>query len=149
MMEDILKKILQMREGKSEFKKLEENIKNMDDIKFEYLINRLKTQIEIVNKYKPKVRPALDPVISFELGVYRRLDDYEIGKLLNYPLCCIKSFSEDFRIAIDREHLKEAKEINTYAIVITSGFIPCSLKCKMAMKNGLLGYMDEEEFKKY
>ncbi|EHP89675.1 DUF483 domain-containing protein [Methanotorris formicicus] len=152
-MREILNKIMELREkgNNSEFNILGGYIKDMDEEKYNYIIFRLKKQIEIVEKYKPKVRPAIDPMVSMELGIYRRLDDYELGKLLNYPECCIKSFSEDFRIGIDRDHLKEAEEIkeksnNAYAIILPSGFIPCSLKCEESWKRNLIGIVDEDEY---
>ncbi|AEF96562.1 DUF483 domain-containing protein [Methanotorris igneus] len=153
-MKEILNKIQELRKkDSSNFKILGEYIKDLDEEKYNYIIFRLKKQIEIVEKYKPKVRPAIDPMVSMELGVYRRLDDYELGKLLNYPECCIKSFAEDFRIGIDSEHLKEAEEIkekfsNAYAIILPSGFIPCSLKCEKSWKRNLIAVVTEEEYYK-
>ncbi len=157
-MENMLKKLLykieKLRNGELEdFKILKKHIQSLDEFQYKNIIDRLKFQIEIVEKYKPKVRPAIDPVVSTELGIYRRLDDYEIGKLLEYPECCIKSFVENVRISIDNEHLKEVDEIReelknkgVYAIVLPSGFIPCSLKCKEAIKRGYIGYLNKEEF---
>ncbi|WP_456419569.1 DUF483 domain-containing protein [Methanocaldococcus infernus] len=144
MIEEIIEKIKKMRNGEGEFKVLKEHIMNLDEVQYNIILERLKIEDEIVKKYKPKVRPALDPYVSGELGIYRRLDDHEIGKFLNYPECCIKSFTEEVRVSIDREHLKEAEEINK-RVVITSGFIPCSLKCKEAIKRGLLGHLNEKE----
>lgn len=120
----ILEKIMEIREEKTESKALENHIKRMDDEKFDYIIARLNKQIEIVEKYNPKIRPAIDPMVSSELGIYRRLDDYELGELLDYPKCCIISFSENARFGIDRDHLKEIDEMNidenTYAIILPS-----------------------------
>ncbi|AIJ05645.1 hypothetical protein JH146_0799 [Methanocaldococcus bathoardescens] len=156
MLKRLLYKIEKLRTGELEgFEILKEHIQSLDEFQYQDIINRLKFQIEIVEKYKPKVRPAIDPVVSTELGIYRRLDDFEIGKLLDYPDCCIKSFVEDVRIAIDREHLKEVEEMREelkskgiYAIVLPSGFIPCSLKCEEAIKRGYIGYLNKEEFDK-
>lgn len=154
MLKNLLYKIEKLRSGElNEFKVLKEHIQSLDEFQYQQIVNRLKFQIEIVEKYKPKVRPAIDPVVSTELGIYRRLDDFEIGKLLGYPECCIKSFVEDARIGIDREHLKEVEEMKDglknkgiYAIVLPSGFIPCSLKCEEAIKRGFIGYLNKEEF---
>ena len=83
----------------------------MDDFQFNQLMSRLQLEIEITRKYNPPTRPALDPVISTELGVYRG-DDENIGRLLGYPECCIiRSFSEDTRYAIDEDHLEELAEL--------------------------------------
>ncbi|ADC69905.1 protein of unknown function DUF483 [Methanocaldococcus sp. FS406-22] len=156
MLKKLLYKIEKLRTGELEgFETLKEHIQSLDEFQYQNIVNRLKFQIEIVEKYKPKVRPAIDPVVSTELGIYRRLDDFEIGKLLDYPECCIKSFVEDVRVAIDREHLKEVEEMReelknrgVYAIVLPSGFIPCSLKCEEAIKRGFIGYLTKEEFDK-
>jgi len=145
MLKNLLYKIEKLRSGELEgFEVLKEHIQSLDEF-----------QYELVEKYKPKVRPAIDPMVSTELGIYRRLDDFEIGKLLDYPECCIKSFVEDVRVAIDREHLKEVEEMKEelknkgiYAIVLPSGFIPCSLKCEEAIKRGFIGYLTKEEFDK-
>ncbi|XRP96562.1 DUF483 domain-containing protein [Methanocaldococcus sp. 16A] len=156
MLKKLLYKIEKLRNNELEgFEILKEHIQSLDEFQYRQIVERLKLQIEIVEKYNPKVRPAIDPVVSTELGIYRRLDDFEIGKLLDYPECCIKSFVEDFRISIDREHLKEVEEMKDelknkgiYAIVLPSGFIPCSLKCKEAIKRGYIGYLNKEEFDK-
>lgn len=149
-MEQILEKIMKVREGKTEFKALENHVKRMDDERFDYIIARLKRQMEIVDKYDPKIRPAIDPMVSSELGIYRRLDDYELGELLNYPKCCIMSFSEEARFGIDRDHLKEIDEMdkdeNAYAIILPSGFIPCSLKCKEAWDRKLIAFVTYEDY---
>ncbi|WP_456471713.1 DUF483 domain-containing protein [Methanocaldococcus sp.] len=146
MIEDIIKKIENLRRGKGEFKTLKEHIMNLDDFQYNIIIERLKIEDEVVKKYNPKVRPALDPYVSSELGIYRRLNDIEIGKFLGYPECCIRSFVEEVRVSIDREHLKEAEEIDKH-VVLTSGFIPCSLKCREAIKNKLLGHLNDEDLK--
>jgi len=156
MLKNLLHKIEKLRAGELEgFETLKEHIQSLDEFQYQQIVERLKFQIEIVEKYKPKVRPAIDPVVSTELGIYRRLDDFEIGKLLDYPECCIKSFVDDVRVAIDREHLKEVEEMReelknrgVYAIVLPSGFIPCSLKCEEAIKRGFIGYLTKEEFDK-
>ena len=93
MLKNLLHKIEKLRAGELEgFKTLKEHIQSLDEFQYQQIVERLKFQIEIVEKYNPKVRPAIDPVVSTELGIYRRLDDFEIGKLLDYPECCIKSF---------------------------------------------------------
>ncbi|AAB99109.1 conserved hypothetical protein [Methanocaldococcus jannaschii DSM 2661] len=156
MLKNLLYKIEKLRSGELEgFEVLKEHIQSLDEFQYQQIVERLKFQIELVEKYKPKVRPAIDPMVSTELGIYRRLDDFEIGKLLDYPECCIKSFVEDVRVAIDREHLKEVEEMKEelknkgiYAIVLPSGFIPCSLKCEEAIKRGFIGYLTKEEFDK-
>ncbi|WP_423792332.1 DUF483 domain-containing protein [Methanocaldococcus indicus] len=143
---EILKKVLKLRLGDDKFKTLSNHVKNLDDALFSYIIKRLEIYESIVNKYKPKVRPALDPYVSSELGIYRRLDDKEIGEFLGYPECCINSFING-RVVIDEEHMKELKEIkNCHAVVLTSGFIPCSIKCQRAIKNKLIGYLSYEDF---
>ncbi|ACX72267.1 protein of unknown function DUF483 [Methanocaldococcus vulcanius M7] len=156
MLKNLLYKIEKLRNGELEgFNVLKEHIQSLDEFQYQQIIDRLKFQIEIVEKYNPKVRPAIDPVVSTELGIYRRLDDFEVGKLLNYPECCIKSFVEEVRISIDRDHLKEVEEMKDnlknkgiYAIVLPSGFIPCSLRCEEAIKRGYIGYLNKEEFDK-
>ncbi len=140
-----LNKFLELLKGDSNYKVLSEHVKKLDDFIVNVIIERLKIYDEIVNKYKPKVRPALDPYVASELGIYRRLDDWELGKFLGYPECCIKSFISG-RVVIDNEHLKEVENIDK-KVVLTAGFIPCSLKCKEAIKNGLIGYLDDEDFK--
>ncbi|ADP77723.1 protein of unknown function DUF483 [Methanothermus fervidus DSM 2088] len=143
----ICKKILEIRKGQR--KDIGPGIiRNMEDFHFNYLIDRLKLEIEIVKKYSPKVRPAIDPVVSTELGIYRGYD-VEVGKLLGYPICCIKSFLGG-RISIDENHLKEISELkvpkNAYAIIMPSGFIPCSLKCKKAWKRRLINFVTKKEY---
>jgi hypothetical protein len=119
---------------------------------FDYIIQRLIIQLKIVQKYNISVRPAIDPFVSSELGIYKRLDDLELGKLLDYPNCCVDSFSETARYGIDSKHLKEVEnmtfEDEDYAIILPSGFIPCSLKCNKAIENKLIGTIDKETYEK-
>jgi hypothetical protein len=90
-------------------------------------------------------------MISTELGVYRG-DDENIGRLLGYPECCIRSFSENTRYAIDGEHLAEVSELDIpegkCAIIMPSGFIPCSLRCQEAWERKLIGFADRDEFRR-
>ncbi|MDI9624604.1 MAG: DUF483 domain-containing protein [Methanothermobacter sp.] len=147
MLEEIYKRIIKLREngchdGPS-------SICRVDEFYFNQLMARLQKEIEIVKKYKPPTRPALDPLVSTELGIYRG-DDYQIGRLLGYPRCCIESFSEATRFAIDEGHLAELDELDApkdaCAIILPSGFIPCSLKCPMAWKNKLIAYVNPSEY---
>ena len=158
---NIKNKIELARNGKSNINKLNEILQKMDSQKYIFLINRLNLQIEIVKKYNPPIRPALDPYISSELGVYNGLCEIEDNaKLMNYPSCCVKSF-EEARFGIDKEHLKEAEIIKNEiinnvnsgkyslrdkcAIIMPSGFIPCSLNCKNAKNNNLIKIVSYEE----
>jgi len=149
-MEDILKRIISIRKNpENDLKNISFYIRNMDHDIYNLVISRLKKQIEIVKKYKPPVRPAIDPMVSSYIGVYSGLEfAEEYGKLMGYPTCCIESF-KSVRFAIDEEHLKEVedlKEEGKIAIVITSGFIPCSLKCKEAWKRCLIGSVSQKEY---
>lgn len=149
----LYEKIIELRDGNSkEYRVLSEYIQSIDEDMFENIINRLKKQIEIVEKYEIDIRPAIDPFVSSELGIYRRLDDLELGELLDYPKCCVNSFSETARYGIDREHLKELEsmefEEDVYAVILPSGFIPCSLKCTEAIKNKLIGTVNREVYEK-
>ena len=76
VMEDILKKIVSIRKNQEEedLKNISHLIRNMDDEIYSLIIPRLKKEIEIVKKYKPPVRPAVDPLVSSYLGVYSGLD---------------------------------------------------------------------------
>ncbi len=161
-MMEILKKIEYARKGNINLGTISSRIENMDDEKYSYILYRFKKQIEIVKKYSPKVRPAIDPIVSSELGVYSGLDfPEEYGRLMGYPECCIESF-KSARFGIDAEHLNEVedikKEINNeimegvknvkenVAIIMPSGFIPCSLKCKFAWDNNLVSIISYEEY---
>jgi len=165
-LEHILEKITCMRRGQNYegLKNISLHIQNMEYEKYNFIILRLKKQIEIVKKYNPPVRPAMDPMVSSYLGLYSGLDfPEEYGLLMGYPKCCIESF-KSARFAIDNNHLKEVEEIkenilnganlnnnlgenNNYAIVLTSGFIPCSLKCRESWSKGLIALVSFKEYK--
>ncbi|AEH07431.1 DUF483 domain-containing protein [Methanothermococcus okinawensis] len=161
-MEEIFKRIIVARNGKSNLNFIGVHIENMDDEIYNYILSRLIRQIDIVKKYNPKVRPAIDPMVSSELGVYSGLDfPEEYGALMGYPKCCIESF-KSARFGIDNEHLKEAEEIKKeikndilennkdvkekVAIIMPSGFIPCSLKCKKAWERNLISIVSYKEY---
>jgi len=147
LLEEIYKKIIKLRENNCQDGP--KSICRVDEFYFSQLMARLEKEIEIVNRYNPPTRPALDPLVSTELGIYRG-DDYQIGRLLGYPECCMKSFSEETRFAIDKKHLKELEEMefpeDAYALILPSGFIPCSLKCPKAWENKLIAYVNPREY---
>ncbi|MEM2214031.1 MAG: DUF483 domain-containing protein [Candidatus Nezhaarchaeales archaeon] len=107
------------------------------------IYDRLLLELLIVERYDPPVRPALDPEFALALRLYS-FDDIEVGRFLGYPSCCIESFVSDYRLFFDEEHLKELHEIKKAGlkVVLTAGFIPCSLYCEKAMVSGLLEHLD-------
>ena len=70
-LEHILEKITCMRRGQKYegLKNISLHIQNMEYEKYNFIILRLKKQIEIVKKYNPPVRPAMDPMVSSYLGL--------------------------------------------------------------------------------
>ncbi|MEM0217760.1 MAG: DUF483 domain-containing protein [Candidatus Nezhaarchaeales archaeon] len=106
------------------------------------IYDRLLLELSIVERYDPPVRPALDPEFALTLRLYS-FNDVEVGRFLGYPSCCIESFVSDYRLFFDEEHLKELHEIRKAGlkVVLTAGFIPCSLYCEEAMKSGLLEHL--------
>ncbi|MDD1776519.1 MAG: DUF483 domain-containing protein [Candidatus Methanomethylicus sp.] len=112
----------------------------IDDRLFD-IMQRLETQVKIVFKYNPSIRPALDPYISTQIGIFsKEISDFEIGHFLNYPDCCIKSFSEEIRYGLDEKHRSEMKP-NGEVFVTTAGFIPHSIYCDEAISKGLVGFI--------
>lgn len=110
------------------------------------ILPRLETQLQIVRRFSPPVRPALDPYTSTQIGVFSKLfDDYEIGHFLGYPECCMRSFAEDIRYSIDGDHIRELERSGMKAFVTTAGFIPCSVFCKEAQNRGLLSFVEPSE----
>uniref|UniRef100_A0A7C3J1V8 DUF483 domain-containing protein n=1 Tax=Candidatus Methanomethylicus mesodigestus TaxID=1867258 RepID=A0A7C3J1V8_9CREN len=114
------------------------------------ILPRLETQLEIVRKYAPGVRPALDPYTSSQIGIFSKIDpDAEIGHFLDYPDCCIKSFSEKTRYGIDESHVEELMKLprqkGEKIFVATAGFIPCSALCKKARTRGLVAILNRSE----
>ncbi|HDI46521.1 MAG TPA: DUF483 domain-containing protein [Candidatus Methanomethylia archaeon] len=111
-------------------------------------IPRIERQLEIVEKYMPPVRPALDPIAGLELGIYSRLfSDREIGFFMGYPGCCVEKFASELQIGFTKQHVEELTEVlsENQVLVITAGFIPCSLKCVKAREKGLLAVVSKEE----
>ncbi|MDH5815496.1 MAG: DUF483 domain-containing protein [Candidatus Nezhaarchaeota archaeon] len=108
------------------------------------IYDRLLLELSLVEKYDPPVRPALDPEFALALRLYS-FDDVEVGKFLGYPDCCIRSFVNECRLFFDEEHLRELKEIRKVGlkVVLTAGFIPCSLYCKNAVRSGLLEHLND------
>lgn len=106
------------------------------------VLPRLEVQLNIVGKFSPPVRPALDPYTSTQIGVFSKsFDDFEIGHFLGYPECCMRSFSERVRYSIDEDHMLELRESGEAGFVTTAGFIPCSIFCSEAHARGLLSFI--------
>ncbi len=115
------------------------------------IMPRLDLQQSLVKKYVPPVRPALDPYTSTQIGVFsKNFDDYETGHLLDYPDCCIRSFNEQVRYALDESHQEELSvlgkkgESKPYFATI-SGFVPCSVSCAEAHRRHLIAFVDENQ----
>ncbi|MDH7555386.1 MAG: DUF483 domain-containing protein [Candidatus Methanosuratincola sp.] len=110
------------------------------------ILPRLETQLQIVRRFFPPVRPALDPYTSTQIGIFsKRFDDYEIGRFLGYPECCMRSFAENVRYGIDEGHVQELKGSGMKAFATTAGFIPCSIFCREAQNRGLLSFIEPNE----
>lgn len=109
--------------------------------------DRLNLQLEIVKSFNPRVRPALDPYTSLQIGVFNKnFSDWEIGRFLNYPYCCIKSFIEESRYGFDEKHLNELKTLDKNCIFITTaGFIPHSIFCEESIEVGLASIIENDE----
>jgi len=118
------------------------------------VLDRIRHQISITRKFNFPVRPALDPYTSTTLNLYQLEKAEEIGRFFEYPECCVKTFVEDFKITLDQSLLgKLGRVINRgrECMVITSGFVPCTLECKKAHRSGLIVTVERdklEQFKK-
>lgn len=119
----------------------------IDDRLFD-IMPRLELQLDLVKKYSPQVRPALDPYISTQIGVFSKdYNDYETGHFLDYPDCCIRSFNERVRYALDDLHDEELSDLNKKGglqpfFVTISGFVPCSVSCPEAHRRHLIAFVD-------
>jgi hypothetical protein len=110
------------------------------------ILPRLEIQLQIVSKYDIPVRPALDPYISTQIGIFSKaFSDLETGHLLNYPDCCIKSFSEEIRYGLDERHRKELGTTKDKVFVTTAGFVPHSVFCGEAHSRGLIGFVSQAD----
>lgn len=140
------------RETYPEFPNLAEHIAQifLEDRLFD-ILPRLETQRELVMKWQPAVRPALDPYISTQIGVLsKNFDDYETGHFLDYPDCCIRSFSERIRYALDELHERELAELGKRGgskpyFVTTFGFVPCSVLCEESHSRHLIAFAEDSE----
>jgi len=135
-----------------EFPNLAEHIAQlfMDDRLFDVL-PRLQVQQDMVKRWQPPVRPALDPYISTQIGVFsKNFEDSETGHFLDYPDCCIRSFSERIRYALDEQHEHELAELGSRGgtkpyFVTISGFVPCSVLCEESHRRRLIAFADDAQ----
>jgi hypothetical protein len=110
------------------------------------IIPRLEIQLSIIKKYDPPVRPAMDPYVSIQIGIFsKNFSDWEIGSFLGYPECCIKPFVEALRYSLDDEHMKELKQLTGKIFIATAGFIPHSIFCKESHCRGLIAFASKED----
>jgi len=110
------------------------------------ILPRLGLQKRLIDEHQPAVRPALDPHASTQLGVFsRNFSDWEIGRFLSYPDCCIKPFAEEARYGLDERHAKEFLGITEKIFVTTAGFIPHSIHCAESHERALIGFIDAHE----
>ena len=120
----------------------------IDDRLFD-ILPRLELELKIVGRHSPPVRPAMDPYTSTQIGVFSKsFSDTETGHFLDYPDCCIKSFSEEVRYGLDERHAEELKNVKGKAFVTTAGFVPCSVFCKEAHAKALVCFVEFAEIKK-
>ncbi len=100
----------------------------------------------LIEEYGPAVRPALDPYVSTQIGIFsRRFDDWEVGHFLSYPDCCIKPFAEEARYGLDERHAEELKRVVGKIFVTTAGFIPHSIHCEESQKRALIAFISRGE----
>jgi hypothetical protein len=115
------------------------------------IFDRIRLQISITKKYNSPVRPALDPYTSTTLNLYQLEKSGEIGRFFDYPDCCIKTFVDDFKITLEKSLLAQLGGIinkEKEVMVITSGFVPCSLDCKKAHSRGLIAVVKKGELER-
>jgi hypothetical protein len=116
----------------------------LDDRLFD-IMPRLEIYLRIVSKHNPSVRPAIDPYVSTQIGVFsKNFSDWEIGRFLGYPDCCIKSFTEEVRYGLDDRHFEELKKVKRKVFVTTAGFVPCSVFCKESHSKGLASFLNKK-----
>jgi hypothetical protein len=117
-----------------------------DDRLFD-VIPRLEIELDIIIKHNPLVRPAMDPYVSTQIGIFsKNYSDWEIGGFLGYPDCCMHPFVEEARYGIDERHAAELKEVKGRIFVATAGFIPHSIFCSESQAVGLIAFVTKEEF---
>jgi hypothetical protein len=110
------------------------------------ILPRLEIQLGIIKKYDPPVRPAMDPYVSTQIGVFsKNFSDWEIGSFLDYPECCIRPYVEELRYSLDDEHTKELKQVMAKIFVTTAGFIPHSIFCRESHLRGLIAFASRED----
>jgi hypothetical protein len=116
-----------------------------DDRLFD-VIPRLEIELSIIAKHNPPVRPAMDPYVSTQIGIFsKNYSDWEIGGFLGYPDCCVRPFAEEARYGIDERHAAELKKVKGRIFVATAGFIPHSIFCSKSQAGGLIAFVTKEE----
>ncbi|MBM5805678.1 MAG: DUF483 domain-containing protein [Candidatus Verstraetearchaeota archaeon] len=110
------------------------------------VLPRLAIQLGIIRRYDPPVRPAMDPYVSTQIGVFsKNFSDWEIGSFLGYPDCCMRPYAEELRYSLDEEHVRELKQVKGRIFVTTAGFIPHSVFCKESHLRGLIAFIARED----
>jgi len=113
------------------------------------ILPRLEIQLGIIRRYDPPVRPAMDPYVSTQIGVFsKNFSDWEIGSFLGYPECCMRPFVEKIRYSLDEGHSNELKKMKGKVFVATAGFIPHSVFCKESRLRGLIAFVNREDVDK-
>lgn len=113
------------------------------------ILPRLEMELAIIKKHSPRVRPALDPYVSTQIGIFsRRFSDLEVGSFLGYPSCCMRPFAEEARYGLDERHSAELKLIAGKIFVTTAGFIPHSVFCTKSQMKGLIAFVSREELER-
>jgi len=113
------------------------------------VLQRLEIQLGIIRRYDPPVRPAMDPYVSTQIGVFsKNFSDWEIGSFLGYPDCCMRPYVEELRYSLNEGHTKELKQIKGKVFVATAGFIPHSVFCKESHLRGLIAFIVREDVEK-
>jgi len=110
------------------------------------ILPRLEIQLGIIRRYDPLVRPAMDPYVSTQIGVFsKNFSDWEIGSFLGYPECCMRPYVEQLRYSLDEGHSNELKKMKGKVFVATAGFIPHSVFCKESHLRGLIAFVTRDD----
>lgn len=110
------------------------------------ILPRLQMQKRLIDEHQPAIRPALDPHSSTQLGIFsRNFSDWEIGRFLSYPECCIRPFAEEARFGLDERHASELRGMSGKIFATTAGFIPHSVRCVESLEGSLIGFIDARD----
>ena len=101
---------------------------------------------EAIALFNPPVRPSTPDTVDTLVIMLTSRDPEQpfiLGRLFNYPGCCVNAYVARRTYWLDREHREQLRLLPKGYVVLTEGFVPCMMTCTKAIERRLIGVVKD------